>query len=80
VANVRTDGGEGQGKEDHRADVAKSALLAVGAFASGIATILVAAGTWGIPDPTICYALTVLGVIGVIAFTSAAVHVMRRQA
>lgn len=79
MVTVTSDGGEDQTEQDHRPGVVKSAFLAVGSFATAIATILVVAGEWGHGDGVTIFAIIAIGVIAVIAQVSAAVYVVRRR-
>jgi hypothetical protein len=59
--------------------VVKAALVAASGFIAAIATILVAAGSNAISDETTRYALTVAGVISVVALFPAALYLFRRK-
>jgi hypothetical protein len=59
---AKTPGDPDQRESDRRHLAAKAASYPIGSLASGIAAILVAAGSWAIEDATIRYALTVFGV------------------
>jgi hypothetical protein len=59
---------------DHRASVARSALLAGGTFATAISAILGTAGVWGFGDRTVLCALVALcAIAGLTMFTAARV-------
>jgi hypothetical protein len=66
----------GQRGADHGHSVAKASLLAIASVASGISSILVAAGVWGIQDGTIRYALTVLGIVATAALAVAGLFIL----
>jgi len=63
--------------EQHRSAVAKAALVAGGSFATAIASILGAAGVWGLGDRTILYALVALCVIAALTMFTAAFMIRR---
>ena len=78
MATVTRNVGESQENQDPRSAVAKAALLAVSGLATAIATILVVGGQWNVDGGTLRYAITVIGVIAVIAQIGSAVYVIRR--
>ena len=71
-------GGPGRQEPDHQHVVVKAAIYAIGSVASGIAAILVAAGSWAIQDGTIRYAITVFGVVASLVMGVVAIYLLRR--
>lgn len=69
--------GRDQPTYDHGNSVVKAALYAVASVATGIGTILVAAGSSAIEDGTVRYALTVLGVVAALAMAVVALYLHR---
>ncbi len=63
--------------KNHQSGVARAALVTGGGFATAIATILGAAGAWGLGDRTILYALVALCVIAALTLFTAAFMVRR---
>ncbi len=57
---------------EHRAAVAKAALVTGGSFATAIGSVLAAAGVWGLGGSSILHALVALCVIASLTMITAA--------
>jgi high-affinity Fe2+/Pb2+ permease len=58
-----------------QAPVAKTAIISIGAIASGIATIVIACGNAGIPNEIIEYCLSIFFGLSCVALLLGALHI-----
>jgi hypothetical protein len=72
MTNVPVSRGKREASPEHRAAVAKAALVAGGTFATGISAILGAAGLWGLGDAMVLGALGALCLIAALTMFTAA--------
>ncbi|MFC4071749.1 hypothetical protein [Actinoplanes subglobosus] len=63
---------------DHRPAVVKTAAWAAGGFATAVGSLVTAAGELQIPDSTVRFAITAMGVIAALAQFVAAAYIWRR--